>query len=177
MTTHTPGPWGLDFYWCNFGRDDPVIEGPNGEYICQLSYDGLSGTLNPQAEDNARLILAACSSYDKHCGPRAVECAEADLLGELLEAARAAERALSGCTGRPRDAVTEIEITQRANIADRLFVLIAKATGAVTNRIPLEITHYLCSRCNKAHRVNSKIGQQHLIHAFPLPPNSYIGQR
>ena len=33
---------------------------------------------------NARLLAAAYTSYDKHCGERAVECAEVDLLGELL---------------------------------------------------------------------------------------------
>jgi len=39
-----------------------------------------------QAQINARLLAAAWTSYDKHCGPRAVECAEGDLLGEALEA-------------------------------------------------------------------------------------------
>ena len=38
---------------------------------------------------NARLLAAAYNSYDKHCGPRAVECAEADLLGEALAACEA----------------------------------------------------------------------------------------
>ena len=35
--------------------------------------------------DDAHLIVAAHNSYLKHCGPRAVECAEGDLLGELLD--------------------------------------------------------------------------------------------
>lgn len=37
---------------------------------------------------NSRLLAAAYNSYDKHCGPRAVACAEADLLGEALAALR-----------------------------------------------------------------------------------------
>ena len=37
-------------------------------------------------EEIVRLILAACGSYDVHCGIRAVECAEEDLLGRALEA-------------------------------------------------------------------------------------------
>lgn len=40
-------------------------------------------------EANARLLTAAFNSYDKHFGPRAVEAAEADLLGEALELLRA----------------------------------------------------------------------------------------
>ena len=41
-------------------------------------------------EANAHLLAAAYTSYDKHCGARAVECAEADLLRELLGACKAA---------------------------------------------------------------------------------------
>jgi len=41
------------------------------------------------------LIVAACNSYDKHCGERAVECAEADLLGELLAACKLARDTFS----------------------------------------------------------------------------------
>lgn len=39
-----------------------------------------------EADAVARLIAAAYTSYDKHCGERAVECAEGDLLGKLLHA-------------------------------------------------------------------------------------------
>jgi hypothetical protein len=42
-----------------------------------------------ETEGNARLIASACTSYGRHCGARAVECAEGDLLGELIEAAKA----------------------------------------------------------------------------------------
>lgn len=34
----------------------------------------------------ARLLAAAYTSYDKHCGPKAVQMAEEDLLGQLIEA-------------------------------------------------------------------------------------------
>jgi hypothetical protein len=81
--SHTPGPW--------FVKEVPGI----GTGIF-----GWRGTLavpvaqvhSPFAdvqEANARLIAAACNSYDKHCGKRAIECAEGDLLGELLTACEA----------------------------------------------------------------------------------------
>lgn len=60
----------------------PVLEdGSNGNEshaICQC--------FGPDALANARLIVAACNSYDRHFGPRAVEAAEGDLLGLALEA-------------------------------------------------------------------------------------------
>jgi len=31
---------------------------------------------------------SAYATYEKHCGPRAVECADGDLLGELLNACK-----------------------------------------------------------------------------------------
>lgn len=40
------------------------------------------------AKSNARLLSAAYTSYDKHCGERAVGCAEGDFLGEALEVLR-----------------------------------------------------------------------------------------
>lgn len=43
-----------------------------------------------ESKANARLIVAACNSYDRHFGPRAIEAAEADLLGRALEALRMA---------------------------------------------------------------------------------------
>lgn len=45
-------------------------KGPN-----EIEYDG-----------RKRLIIAACHSYNKHCGEFSTECAEADLLGEALAA-------------------------------------------------------------------------------------------
>lgn len=62
----------------------PVLEdGSNGNEshaICQC--------FGPDALANARLIVAACNSYDRHFGNCAVEAAEGDLLGKALEALR-----------------------------------------------------------------------------------------
>lgn len=67
----------------------PVLEdGSNGNEsyaICQC--------FGPDALANARLIVAACNSYDRHFGPRAVEAAEGDLLGNALEVLREIRRA------------------------------------------------------------------------------------
>jgi len=74
---HTPGPWELDRaqkYFRIFGK----IE--NEKYLVARI------VASPNDEANGRLIVAACTSYDRHCGERAVKCAESDLLGELLEA-------------------------------------------------------------------------------------------
>ena len=69
---------------------------------------------------NARLLAAAYNSYDKHCGDRAVECAEGDLLGEALEALR-----------KLRDAVAK-EPVMNHNRYDGLGIMVnsvlAKAT-------------------------------------------------
>lgn len=49
---------------------------------------------------NARQAVAAVNSYSKHCGPRAVECAEADLLGEALAALQRVLRAFEADSER-----------------------------------------------------------------------------
>jgi len=41
---------------------------------------------NDGGRDSMKLLRAAYNSYDRHCGDRAVEAAEADLLGQALEA-------------------------------------------------------------------------------------------
>jgi hypothetical protein len=38
--------------------------------------------------DDARAFAACINSYVAHCGPNAIECAEGDLLGEMVEVAR-----------------------------------------------------------------------------------------
>lgn len=70
--THTPGPWRIDDTYVMSPRFDVIgpMRSSNGDF----------------SEVNARLIVSACNSYDKHCGENAIECAEGDLLGELLEA-------------------------------------------------------------------------------------------
>jgi hypothetical protein len=47
------------------------------------SHTGLPGSIEV-GEINARLIVSACNSYQKHCSDP-VKCAEEDLLGEALE--------------------------------------------------------------------------------------------
>lgn len=65
--THTPGP--LATHDCQTGKHSIYAHGP----LCYV-----------EKEANARLLAAAYTSYDKHFGPRAIECAEADLLGKAL---------------------------------------------------------------------------------------------
>jgi hypothetical protein len=48
----------------------------------------VGSTRHGAAEANARLLVAAFNSYDKHFGPNAIAAAEADLLGEALELLR-----------------------------------------------------------------------------------------
>lgn len=93
-TTHTPGPWRIE----RRTHNEPTM--PFGKFkdVKKLCVGSGAGTLddpfhivhetydNGEIDPDTRLIAAAVNSYDKHCGPRAVECAEADLLGELLEA-------------------------------------------------------------------------------------------
>ena len=46
--------------------------------------------------NRTRLLVSAHNSYLKHCGDNAVSAAEADLLGEALEALRMIERSTVG---------------------------------------------------------------------------------
>ena len=93
---HTEAPWqtkhdysleGLATIIANV--DGEIIEGSN-----HYTYDTVAicadefGEYLPNAASNARLIVAACNSYDRQCGERAIEAAEADLLGKALEALR-----------------------------------------------------------------------------------------
>ena len=79
---HTPGPLRL-----------------LGDQLCvpytfnQPGYDATLTVHQAVAEvittrEDARLLGAAYNSYDEHCGEHAVECAENDLLGKLLETCR-----------------------------------------------------------------------------------------
>ncbi len=73
---HTPGPL-------------KVVETPT-ELHLRADPSGLIAIVSWERRDdaNAHLLAAAYTSYDKHCGPRAVELAEADLLGQALEVCR-----------------------------------------------------------------------------------------
>jgi hypothetical protein len=71
--THTPGPWKYDSKHADYQVYS--IDGKQIVAFCPKGY--------PEA--NARLITAAVNSYDKNCGEWALESAEGDLLGEMLE--------------------------------------------------------------------------------------------
>lgn len=84
---HTPGP-----AWTEHSHTDAngngyysVLCGDKSEYAEAGDVVILADKI---PKENARLLTAAYTSYDKHCGPRAVECAEGDLLGEALELLR-----------------------------------------------------------------------------------------
>jgi hypothetical protein len=83
---HTKGEW---IVWSHRPKD--------GHYI-RLSFAGVDIAVVPEngeeGEANARLVAAACNSYDKHCGSHAIEAAEDDLLGEALFALKSALEAL-----------------------------------------------------------------------------------
>lgn len=88
------------------------------------------------AEANARLLAAAYTSYDAHCGARAVKCAEEDLLGEALEACKATlayiqklplSAALLHDASPAEQAVIEA-ITSLGDLIRQLAAVIAKAT-------------------------------------------------
>lgn len=93
-SVHTEGPWKL-------GNGDIFAEGNKGSdfddrVICAIGQSGgfrsheyvAIRAHKPEGKANARLIVAACNSYDRHFGTRAVEAAEGDLLGKALEALR-----------------------------------------------------------------------------------------
>lgn len=84
---HTPGPIFPDYE--PYGDSENGIVGyePSGQFWAGTPQNGRPFPMS--REPNAKLLAAAYTSYDKHCGPRAVECAEADLLGEALAAIRA----------------------------------------------------------------------------------------
>ena len=89
---HTPGPWKVHNHshfnkeqWLStlHGAFDLTHNGAGNPAVIACSK--YSAMTDEENLSNARLITAAANSYDKHCGDRAVECAEGDLLGECLE--------------------------------------------------------------------------------------------
>lgn len=72
---HTEGRWKA-IPW-HIEEGPPAVRCRGGHVVCTTASD-----------DDARLISAACNSYDRQCGERAIEAAEADLLGKALEALR-----------------------------------------------------------------------------------------
>lgn len=88
----TSGPWAYTFRAgeCSEGtitsEDDWLVAVVAGQNHGQWRDTDDNG--DTEFEANARFIVAACNSYDRHFGPRAIEAAEADLLGRCLEALR-----------------------------------------------------------------------------------------
>jgi hypothetical protein len=77
-TKHTPGPLSV-----HYGEDYIIING--GEYDdSEHRIAEILGGDDPN--EDAALLVAAFNSYDKQCGPRALECAASDLLGRALVA-------------------------------------------------------------------------------------------
>lgn len=76
--THTPGPWSLQSHGACFNLHSP----DRHDHFAILV--GMNHNAEGEHEANARLIAAACTSYGKHCGARAVKLSEEDFLGGLL---------------------------------------------------------------------------------------------
>ena len=83
---HAPGP--VD-YCVNAGAEYGYV-GSETTIICGIPNLNSHFQFVPEdnTRDSARLIAGAYSSYDRHCGDHAVECAEGDLLGECLTACK-----------------------------------------------------------------------------------------
>ena len=90
--TYTPPLWNIGVFsdppritdyriYCN-GRDIAHVVG----YLCGAEV----------AFKNARLITAAVNSYAKHFGPKALDAAEGDALGRLIEAVKKEATMLDG---------------------------------------------------------------------------------
>lgn len=95
MSRHTRGPLNVDDIYEEGGRDLILgyeIEGAGSPisvaHVNEPCEFGFVPKDKAEVSGNARLLAAAFNSYDKHCGDRAIECAEGDLLGELIEACR-----------------------------------------------------------------------------------------
>lgn len=99
VTAPTEGDWQIR---SDYLREDEhtIIANVDGEYIdgCQhCTYDTIARCRDeydehlPNAASNARLIVAACNSYQRHCTDP-VSAAEGDLLGRCVEALRELQR-------------------------------------------------------------------------------------
>lgn len=125
---HTPGPLIVDKcadIWANGdGRS-------GGQCILADVFDAQGHSHSYEAIQNVYLFAASYTSYDKHCGPRAIECAEGDLLGEALGISKDAIDILdvaidlwnSRYPDEPDEVLTDLQRRCRA--------VLAKAGGAV----------------------------------------------
>ena len=91
---HRPGPLSLDEF--PHSGDDPatklITSQDAGIGVAEVLGGYQARTSNAWSdadEATGRLLAAAYTSYDRHCGARAVGCAERDLLGTLLDACEA----------------------------------------------------------------------------------------
>lgn len=134
--THTPGPcnvWPTHWAggWGKFATPCNRIH-LESEACGTIAYIAHHGTgegndVYPTGIDyaNAHLLSAAYTSYDRHCGPRAVACAEADLLGEALAACEAAACLMDNLSGGHWPSCSCTLCTMEAE----LDAVIAKAKG------------------------------------------------
>lgn len=80
--------------------------------------------------EHERACCLPFASYRKHCGPRAIECAEGDLLGELLEVAENIRDDLCGLIAWDFRGLLSEEQGRRFNASRlRLQAAIAKVAG------------------------------------------------
>jgi len=88
--THTPGPAYLVVH-----PDGWTIQTrPKGMGLC------IAKQYADSPQETGDLLASSYTSYDKHCGPRAVELAEADLLGQCIDALREIQMRTGGfCQG------------------------------------------------------------------------------
>ncbi len=106
---HTEGELIFDLHntYRNGGRTYAYIRRPGDIAPVGGIVLGVEGM--PEDRDTGRAMVAAFNSYRRHFGPRAIEAAEADLLGKALEALREAREALHfhyvEWDGEPEDAV------------------------------------------------------------------------
>lgn len=87
---HTEGELIFDLHntYRNGGRTYAYIRRPGDIAPVGGIVLGVEGM--PEDRDTGRTMVAAFNSYRRHFGPRAIEAAEADLLGRALEALRMA---------------------------------------------------------------------------------------
>lgn len=127
----TDDPDKLDFHgrcWMPGGG----LVNERGDYAVYGGYrnDGEADAVAAD-EPTGRLLAAAYNSYDKHFGPRAVEAAEADALGEALDRVRASVHFLVGYHMDRCDRADHIEVCP-CPIAEEIRVcraLLAKVEG------------------------------------------------
>lgn len=88
VTAPTEGPWKAAPFSSIVGCPITAQPDPKRNTVVIAGVHGAFGDdYLAEVEANARLIVAACNSYQRHC-PDPVSAAEGDLLGRCLEALR-----------------------------------------------------------------------------------------